>query len=111
MYRPRSLLSPGLLHAPPYTPRRAFSRTARCARKQHSIPVAYYRGGTSRALIFHAKDLPADRTAWAPIFRGALGSPDPHGRQLDGMGGGVSSLSKVSASPTTPSTTPATAAT
>lgn len=29
------------------------------------------------------------------IFRGVIGSPDPNGRQLDGMGGGISSLSKV----------------
>jgi 2-methylaconitate cis-trans-isomerase PrpF len=39
--------------------------------------------------------LPADRAAWTPLFLGVLGSPDSNGRQLDGMGGGVSSLSKV----------------
>ncbi|MBV8167643.1 MAG: PrpF family protein, partial [Alphaproteobacteria bacterium] len=39
--------------------------------------------------------LPADRAAWTPIFLGAIGSPDTNMRQLDGMGGGVSSLSKV----------------
>ncbi|KAB2576676.1 3-methylitaconate isomerase [Lasiodiplodia theobromae] len=32
---------------------------------------------------------------WDNIFRGVIGSPDPNGRQLDGMGGGLSSLSKV----------------
>lgn len=32
---------------------------------------------------------------WAAIFRGVIGSPDVYGRQLDGMGGGISSLSKV----------------
>jgi len=53
------------------------------------------RGGTSNALIFRAEDLPRDRAAWDRIFLGALGSPDPYGRQLDGMGGGISSLSKV----------------
>jgi 2-methylaconitate isomerase len=53
------------------------------------------RGGTSNALMFRAEDLPSDRTAWERIFLGALGSPDPYGRQLDGMGGGISSLSKV----------------
>ena len=52
------------------------------------------RGGTSKALIFRAGDLPADRADWAPIFLAAMGSPDPAMRQLDGMGGGVSSLSK-----------------
>ncbi|WP_426957265.1 2-methylaconitate cis-trans isomerase PrpF family protein [Muricoccus radiodurans] len=59
------------------------------------IPAAFMRGGTSKAVMFHARDLPADRAAQEPIFTAALGSPDPYGRQLDGMGGGVSSLSKV----------------
>ncbi|MBI3128303.1 MAG: PrpF family protein [Candidatus Tectomicrobia bacterium] len=62
---------------------------------QRRIPAVFVRGGTSRALVFHARDLPAGRGAWDPIFLRALGSPDPNGRQLDGMGGGVSSLSKV----------------
>jgi len=46
-------------------------------------------------LMLHQRDLPQDRDDWAPIFLGAIGAPDPNGRQLDGMGGGVSSLSKV----------------
>lgn len=62
---------------------------------QHSLPAAYYRGGTSRAVIFKQKDLPSDRNSWPEIFRGVIGSPDPNGRQLDGLGGGISSLSKV----------------
>ncbi|KAH6988186.1 PrpF protein [Ilyonectria sp. MPI-CAGE-AT-0026] len=62
---------------------------------QNSLPAAYYRGGTSRAIFFHDKDLPADRSKWDSIFLGSIGSPDPYGRQLDGMGGGISSLSKV----------------
>ena len=53
------------------------------------------RGGTSKALMFHLRDLPADRSTWDSLFLKAMGSPDPHGRQLNGMGGGVSSLSKV----------------
>lgn len=59
------------------------------------LRAVFARGGTSKALLFHRRDLPADRDEWAPIFLSALGSPDPHGRQLDGMGGGISSLSKV----------------
>ncbi|KUJ12408.1 DUF453-domain-containing protein [Mollisia scopiformis] len=58
-------------------------------------PAAYYRGGTSRAIMFKQEDLPPDRKDWAPIFLGAIGSPDSNGRQLDGMGGGLSSLSKI----------------
>src|SRR5579862_417403 len=58
------------------------------------------RGGTSRALFFHRRDLPeggppTNAAAWDDIFCKALGSPDPYGRQLNGMGGGISSLSKV----------------
>ena len=53
------------------------------------------RGGTSKGLFFHRRDLPAERSEWDALFLAALGSPDPHGRQLDGMGGGISSLSKV----------------
>ncbi|RAD76939.1 acetylornithine aminotransferase, partial [Burkholderia multivorans] len=36
-----------------------------------------------------------DRSAWDAIFTAVMGSPDAFGRQLDGMGGGISSLSKV----------------
>ena len=59
-----------------------------------ALPAVFMRGGTSRAIMFHARDL-SDRAHWDPIFLAAMGSPDPNGRQLDGMGGGVSSLSKV----------------
>jgi 2-methylaconitate isomerase len=62
---------------------------------QQRIPAVFVRGGTSRALVFHRSNLPADRSAWDPIFLAALGSPDPSGRQLDGLGGGISSLSKI----------------
>ncbi|MGI4795313.1 MAG: 2-methylaconitate cis-trans isomerase PrpF family protein [Janthinobacterium lividum] len=63
--------------------------------KQTSIPAVFMRGGTSKALMLHTRDLPAARDDWGPIFTAAMGSPDPYGRQLDGMGGGVSSVSKV----------------
>jgi len=63
--------------------------------KQLKIPAVFMRGGTSNAVVFHARDLPRDRAQWDEIFLAAIGSPDPYGRQLDGMGGGVSSLSKV----------------
>jgi len=59
-----------------------------------SYPAVFMRGGTSRAIMFHARDLPV-RAEWDPIFLAAMGSPDPNGRQLNGMGGGISSLSKV----------------
>ena len=62
---------------------------------QIALPAVFMRGGTSKGLFFHHRDLPAERSEWDALFLAALGSPDPHGRQLDGMGGGISSLSKV----------------
>ena len=62
---------------------------------QRSIPAAFIRGGTSNGLFFLGSDLPASPSARDAIFLAAIGSPDPNGRQLDGMGGGISSLSKV----------------
>jgi 2-methylaconitate cis-trans-isomerase PrpF len=59
-----------------------------------ALPAVFMRGGTSRAVMFHQRDLP-ERSRWDPIFLAAMGSPDPNGRQLNGMGGGISSLSKI----------------
>ena len=59
------------------------------------IPAQFYRGGTSKGVFFHARDLPQDREVCSRILLAVLGSPDPNGRQLDGMGGGISSLSKA----------------
>ncbi|GAA5907229.1 hypothetical protein JCM8208_006725 [Rhodotorula glutinis] len=60
------------------------------------IHAAFWRGGTSRGLLFRAEHLasysPAARNR---IILAALGSPDPDGRQISGLGGGVSSLSKA----------------
>ena len=62
---------------------------------QTRIPAAYLRGGTSRGLFFRREHLPARKADWDALFLAALGSPDPNKRQLDGLGGGISSLSKV----------------
>lgn len=53
------------------------------------------RGGTSKGLILRREDLPAEREQWDSLFLALMGSPDAYGRQLDGMGGGISSLSKI----------------
>jgi hypothetical protein len=63
--------------------------------RQQKVRAVYMRGGTSRCLVFHARDLPAPGPARDAILLAALGSPDPYGRQLDGLGGGISSLSKA----------------
>jgi len=62
---------------------------------QKPIEAAYYRGGTSRAVIIQPQALPKHRAKWPTIFRQIMGSGDPYGRQLDGMGAGISSLSKI----------------
>lgn len=61
----------------------------------HRLRAVFMRGGTSKALIFRRQDLPAEERLWSDIFLQVMGSPDPYGRQLDGMGGGLSSLSKI----------------
>lgn len=62
---------------------------------QLRIPAVFMRGGTSNALVLKRSDLPADESLWPELFAAMLGSPDPNLRQLDGMGGGISSLSKI----------------
>ncbi|HZB57971.1 MAG TPA: PrpF domain-containing protein, partial [Actinomycetota bacterium] len=62
---------------------------------QRWVPAVFMRGGTSKGLFFHTGDLPADPGERDRLLLAALGSPDPFGRQLDGMGGGISSLSKA----------------
>lgn len=56
-------------------------------------PCVYMRGGTSKAVFFHEKDLPKDRSRWDEIFLKVMGTPDV--KQIDGMGGTVSSTSKI----------------
>lgn len=63
--------------------------------RQQAIPATFMRGGTSKGLMFLADDLPADIAAQDAILLAAMGTPDPYGRQLNGIGGGLSSLSKA----------------
>lgn len=66
---------------------------------QLRIPATYMRGGTSKGVFFRLHDLPA--FAQAPgkardaLLVRVIGSPDPYGKQTDGMGGATSSTSKV----------------
>ncbi|MFN3454017.1 MAG: PrpF domain-containing protein [Pseudobdellovibrio sp.] len=60
-----------------------------------SLRAMFMRGGTSKALMVLKTDLPSDQKKWDQIFLSLMGSPDSYGRQLNGMGGGVSSLSKI----------------
>jgi probable AcnD-accessory protein PrpF len=62
---------------------------------QLRIPAVYMRGGTSKGVFFHADDLPADPAERDRILLRVIGSPDPYGKHIDGMGGATSSTSKV----------------
>jgi probable AcnD-accessory protein PrpF len=53
------------------------------------------RGGTSKGVFFHKSALPPDPARRDQILLRVVGSPDPYGKQIDGMGGGSSSTSKV----------------
>jgi hypothetical protein len=66
---------------------------------QLKIPATYMRGGTSKGVFFSLQDLPLAAKVPGP-YRDALllriiGSPDPYGKQTDGMGGATSSTSKT----------------
>ncbi len=66
---------------------------------QIKIPAVYMRGGTSKGVFFRVQDLP-EAAQQAGVARDALllrviGSPDPYGKQIDGMGGATSSTSKT----------------
>lgn len=66
---------------------------------QVKIPATYMRGGTSKGVFFNLTDLPeVAQTAGAArdaILLRVIGSPDPYGKQTDGMGGATSSTSKT----------------
>ncbi|WP_053845334.1 2-methylaconitate cis-trans isomerase PrpF [Paracidovorax avenae] len=66
---------------------------------QIRIPATYMRGGTSKGVFFRLQDLPeAARQPGAArdaLLLRVIGSPDPYGKQIDGMGGATSSTSKA----------------
>ncbi|WP_438279527.1 2-methylaconitate cis-trans isomerase PrpF [Pseudomonas alabamensis] len=66
---------------------------------QLKIPASYLRGGTSKGVFFRLQDLPEAAQRPGPVrdalLLRVLGSPDPYGKQTDGMGGATSSTSKA----------------
>jgi probable AcnD-accessory protein PrpF len=62
---------------------------------QLRIPATFMRGGTSKGVFFVADDLPRDPQLRDRLLLRVVGSPDPYGKQIDGMGGATSSTSKV----------------
>ncbi|KAJ9478968.1 Methylitaconate delta2-delta3-isomerase [Pseudozyma hubeiensis] len=63
--------------------------------ERRSLNTVIMRAGTSKGLFIKASDLPASRSAWQHILPSIMGSPDPFGRQLNGLGGGTSTTSKI----------------
>ena len=65
---------------------------------QIRVPATYLRGGTSKGVFFRLQDLPEAAQQPGPardrLFQRVIGSPDPYGAQIDGMGGATSSTSK-----------------
>lgn len=55
--------------------------------------TVFMRGGTSKGCMFHKEDLPENREEWDGIFLQCMGDPDP--KQIDGLGGTVSSNNKI----------------
>ena len=66
---------------------------------QIKIPATYMRGGTSKGVFFNLKELPKEAqvagNARDSLLLRVIGSPDPYGKQTDGMGGATSSTSKT----------------
>ncbi|PFG08939.1 2-methylaconitate cis-trans isomerase PrpF [Marinobacter sp. LV10MA510-1] len=66
---------------------------------QVKIPATYMRGGTSKGVFFRLEDLPERAQTPGPardnLLLRVIGSPDPYGKQTDGMGGATSSTSKT----------------
>ncbi|MGF6732080.1 2-methylaconitate cis-trans-isomerase PrpF [Paraburkholderia youngii] len=62
---------------------------------QSKIQAVYMRGGTSKGVFFRDDWLPVDVASRDRILVRVIGSPDPYGQQMDGMGGATSSTSKV----------------
>src|SRR5438067_4059681 len=66
---------------------------------QIKIPATYMRGGTSKGVFFRLQDLPEPAQvpgeARDKLLMRVIGSPDPYGKQIDGMGGATSSTSKT----------------
>ncbi len=66
---------------------------------QIKVPATYIRGGTSKGVFFRLEDMPKATQVPGPardaLLLRVIGSPDPYGKQTDGMGAATSSTSKT----------------
>ena len=69
------------------------------SKPQIKVSATYLRGGTSKGVFFRLQDLPEPAQKPGPardaLLMRVIGSPDPYGKQIDGMGGATSSTSKT----------------
>ena len=61
---------------------------------KRSYPAVFMRGGDASGLFFHLKDIPDEGAQRDHLLIKAMGSPDPYGMQIDGLGKGTTSTSK-----------------
>jgi len=61
---------------------------------ERSYPAVFMRGGDASGLFFHLKDIPDEGAQRDHLLIKAMGSPDPYGMQIDGLGKGTTSTSK-----------------
>lgn len=103
--RPRSRIVTAQVTRAPQSIRRHYDHThsrkvhhnvtpATLSYDERHFPAWFVRGGTSNGLLIHRDNLPS-KDQWQTILPAAMGSPDAYGRQLDGMGSGISSTSKI----------------
>lgn len=64
-------------------------------RQRKFLPAVWMRAGTSKGLFIHRHDLPSREEEWAPVLLAVMGSQDADSLQLNGIGGGTSTTSKV----------------
>jgi probable AcnD-accessory protein PrpF len=71
----------------------------RSIQRQSRVRATYFRGGTSKGVFFEPDDLPMAARVPGPardrFLSRLMGSPDPYGKQTDGMGAATSSTSKI----------------
>jgi hypothetical protein len=95
----------------PYTPsispmpsQLTTTRVRSTKRKRYILPAVLMRAGTSKGIFVHRHHLPASESSWTGPILAAMGSRNSDARQIDGIGGGTSTTSKVAV--ISPSTRP-----
>lgn len=99
---PRRRLSTSTIPLPLFPP--IMMQPIQHKRTRHVTPAVMMRSGTSKGLFLHRNQLPANSADWAAPLLAAMGSSCGDPRQIDGVGGGSSTTSKIAV--VSPSTLP-----